>query len=168
MAEPDTRGSASCRVFWYDRRMVVLGVDPGARRIGLAIADDEIGIATPLPALAGGGTPDACARRLADEATRREAQKVVLGLPLRLDGSRGEAARRAELLAASLRAASSAEVVLWDERLTTKAAERSLDALGTRGKRRREVVDSMAAALILQSYLEAEQRRKDDGSAFEG
>jgi putative Holliday junction resolvase len=138
--------------------MRVLGVDPGIRRIGLAVADAEVGIASPAGTLEG-GEPEQCARRVAGELERLEVQKVVIGLPLRLDGTRGEAARRSEQLAAALRALKPIEVVLWDERLTSRAAGRALDAGNVRGKKRRQALDPIAAALILQSYLDAERER---------
>jgi putative Holliday junction resolvase len=138
--------------------MRVLGVDPGIRRIGLAVSDDEVGIASPVGTVEGGG-PEQCARRLASEIERLEVQKVVIGLPLRLDGSRGEAARRSEQLASALRALKQVEVVLWDERLTSRAAGRALDDADVRGKKRRKALDPIAAALILQSYLDAERER---------
>jgi putative Holliday junction resolvase len=143
--------------------MRVLGVDPGVRRIGLAVADDEVGIASPHSTLDGGDT-EKSARGLAAAAARLDVQKIVVGLALRLDGSVGEAARRAQQLADRLRALSGLEVVLWDERLTSKAAERALDAGGVRGRKRRKAVDPIAAALILQSYLDAERGRASNES----
>lgn len=138
----------------------MLGVDPGAKRIGLAMSEPDVGIALPLGSVAGGDA-EASARLLAAEVVRREAQKIVIGLPLRLDGSRGEAARRAEQLATRLRALTKLEVVLWDERLTSKAAGRTLQEAGVKGAKRKQAIDTMAAALILQSYLDA-QREQDE------
>ncbi|MGB5811577.1 MAG: Holliday junction resolvase RuvX, partial [Polyangiales bacterium] len=79
----------------------------------------------------------------------------VVGLPLRLDGSEGESARRARVFGDALGIALAVEVVYWDERMTTVAAERSLREMGRHGARRREVVDQSAATILLQSYLEA-------------
>jgi putative Holliday junction resolvase len=143
--------------------MRVLGVDPGSRRIGLAVGDDEIGIASPSSTLEGGDI-EKSARGLAAEAARLQVQKIVVGLPLRLDGGVGEAARKAQQLASLLRTLTKLEVVLWDERLTSKAAERALDAGGVRGAKRRKAVDPIAAALILQSYFDAERGRESNGS----
>jgi putative Holliday junction resolvase len=91
---------------------------------------------------------------------RHEVERVVMGLPLRMDGSEGESARLARKLAARVHEATQLEVVLWDERLTSRAAERALAEAGTRGQKRKQAVDAVAAALLLQSYLDAEQERR--------
>jgi putative Holliday junction resolvase len=88
---------------------------------------------------------------LADE----DVALLVVGLPLRLDGTEGEAARRARAFGEVLGAAFGVEVAFWDERLTTVAAERSLSEMGRRGTKRREVVDQSAATILLQGYLDA-------------
>jgi putative Holliday junction resolvase len=138
--------------------MRVLGIDPGARRIGLALSDPEGQFASPLPAVVSQGAEDAV-RKLAAEIARCQAERVVVGLPLRLDGSEGESARLARRLAERLETATGLAVVLWDERLTTRAAQRALSEAGARGARRKQAVDSIAAALLLQSYLDAERER---------
>jgi putative holliday junction resolvase len=142
--------------------MRVLGIDPGARRIGLALSDPEGQFASPLPALLARGT-EQTVQRLADEAARLAVERVVVGLPLRLDGTEGESARLARKLAERLGAATGLPIVLWDERFTSRAAERALAEAGARGARRKQAVDSVAAALLLQSYLDAERER--DGRA---
>lgn len=132
----------------------VVGVDLGSKRIGVAVATS--GVATPLEAIERtADTPDAS--RIAAIAAERGATRAVVGLPLRLDGSEGEAAAGARRFGDALRAAG-LEVVLWDERLTTVEAERSLKAAGAGGRRRRRVVDRTAAAVILQAYLDAQSR----------
>src|SRR5687768_6800838 len=102
--------------------MRVLGIDPGARRIGLALSDPEGQFALPLEAVQARGT-EHVVQQLVAEAARRQAERLVIGLPLRLDGSEGESARLARKLAERLHAATGLPVVLWDERLTTRAAE---------------------------------------------
>jgi putative Holliday junction resolvase len=137
----------------------IAGIDPGQARIGLAISDETQSIAFPRQTLsARGGFEKAAAevrRALVDEDVRT----VVVGLPLRLDGSEGEAARRARAFGEALRSVLDAEVVYWDERMTTVAAERSLREMGKRGPQRREVVDQSAATILLQGYLDAKQGR---------
>jgi putative Holliday junction resolvase len=142
--------------------MRVLGIDPGARRIGLALSDPEGQFALPLEAVQARGT-EHVVQQLAAEAVRQQAERLVVGLPLRLDGSEGESARLARKLAARLHAATGLPVVLWDERLTTRAAERALAEAGAHGARRKRAVDSVAAALLLQSYLDAERERDGRG-----
>jgi putative Holliday junction resolvase len=146
--------------------MRLLGVDPGARRIGLALSDEDAQIASPHSTVEVQGLERAL-REVAALAVRLEAERVVVGLPLRLDGSEGEAARRARLFAERLGTLTQLPIVLWDERLTTAAAERALSAGGVRGSKRRQVVDRVAAALILQSYLDAQHDRRDDGTDYE-
>ena len=135
----------------------VVGIDPGQARVGIAISDEERSIAFPRETVsARDGWADAAARvrvALADD----EVALLVVGLPLRLDGSEGEAARRARGFGEALRAELGIEVEFWDERLTTVAAERSLTEMGRRGAKRRDVVDQSAAAILLQGYLDAKK-----------
>lgn len=129
----------------------LLGVDLGTRRIGLALSDPAGTTATPFRTVAR-SDDDLDAGALAEIAREEGAQEIVLGLPLRLDGTRGSAAEAAEVFAERLRA-TGLGVHLWDERLTTAEAEKRLR--GMEGRRRRQVVDQVAAAVILQSYLDA-------------
>jgi putative Holliday junction resolvase len=115
-------------------------------------------IASPIPAIEAGNAEHAL-QQLVLEAQRHAVDGLLVGLPLRLDGSEGESARSARALAERLRAATGLQVTLWDERLTTRAAERALSEAGARGVRRRKAVDSVAAALLLQSFLDAERER---------
>lgn len=116
-------------------------------------------LAMPHATLEVSGKP-AVARRVARVVAAQEVSTVVVGLPLKLDGQEGEAARRARRFAESLGALpelGGVEIVMWDERLTTAAAERSLRTGAVRGARQRQVVDQVAAALLLQSYLDAQR-----------
>jgi len=134
----------------------VLGVDLGARRIGLAISDPTGLIASPLGVL--DRTGDSAADRRAILAVAREetAGVIVVGLPTALSGRAGDAARAAEAERDALAAlAPDLEIVLVDERLTTVIAERALVRAGVRRRERRGRVDKVAAAVILQSYLDA-------------
>jgi putative Holliday junction resolvase len=142
--------------------MRVLGVDPGARRIGLALSDEDGCFASPHATLPGGAL-EASARSISDAARALQAERIVVGWPLSLDGTEGEAARKARLLSERVRELSGLPVVLWDERLTSRAAERELRASGMSRERRRAATDRVAAALLLQSYLDAERAR--DGQA---
>jgi putative Holliday junction resolvase len=97
---------------------------------------------------------DTLASRLAEIARTHEARRIVVGLPLRLDGTRGPEAAAAKQLADAVRKASGLPVELVDERMTTAAAERSLIAGGVRREKRRLVVDGVAATLLLQGHLD--------------
>ena len=133
--------------------MRILAIDPGSKRVGLALSDPTATIAqalTTVPAEPAGTLP----ARLAKIARENEAARIVVGLPKRLDGSRGPEAKAAQELAAAIRKESGLPVELVDERLTTVAAERSLIAGGVRREKRRLSVDRVAATLMLQSHLD--------------
>lgn len=134
--------------------MRVLAVDPGSKRVGLAVSDPTETIAQPLTTVPA-EPADTLADRLAEVARKQDAGRIVVGLPRRLDGSLGPESKSALKLAAALRSASKLPVELVDERLTTAAAERSLLAVGMRRERRRANIDRVAAALLLQSHLDS-------------
>ena len=90
------------------------------------------------------------------------AEGIVVGLPMRLDGTAGPEAEAAEQFAADLRTKVSMEVLLWDERLSSVEAERLLEEAGVRSKRRRAIADRVAAAVILQSFLDSRDCRGTD------
>jgi putative Holliday junction resolvase len=134
----------------------VLGVDLGSRRIGLAVSDPGGVIASPLRVLDRSGDVDADRAAIVAAAREEGATTVVVGLPTEMSGRRGDAARAAAAERAALAAlAPDLEVVLVDERMTTVIAERSLVSAGTRRKDRKQRIDKVAAAVILQSYLDA-------------
>ncbi|MGH7777821.1 MAG: Holliday junction resolvase RuvX [Candidatus Dormibacterales bacterium] len=140
----------------------MLAVDPGSKRVGLAVSD-ELGItAQPLASIPAEPAED-LPGRLAAVAKELGAAEVVVGLPRRLDGSEGPEARGARDLAASLGAAAGLPVTMVDERLTTAAAERHLVRSGLRRARRREVVDEVAAVIILQGFLATRAPRAGTG-----
>jgi putative Holliday junction resolvase len=132
--------------------MRFLGIDYGTRRIGLATGD-ELGIATPIPALV---EADAAARRLSLAAVvkTRRIQEIVLGLPLNMDGSTGFKAKEAQAFAEALRAQFGLPVHLVDERLTSHIAESGMNQKQLREIRGKGIIDSRAAAVILQDYLD--------------
>jgi putative Holliday junction resolvase len=135
-----------------------VAVDLGSRRIGVAVSDAAGSLAFPRPYIARHDDRALDHRAIAAVVDEVGADVVVVGLPLSLDGSRGPAARAAEEEAAEL--ARSLEgrgvgVETFDERFTTVAARSALGSAGQRGRRRRMRVDSAAAAVLLQSWLEA-------------
>jgi putative Holliday junction resolvase len=137
-----------------------LGLDLGARRIGVALSDSHGMVATPYEVLQRTGDPVQDHRRIAELVNETEAVVVVVGLPLSLDGSRGPAARGVETEAQALRQHLAVPVELWDERLSTVEAERRLRTSGISGKRRRRAVDQVAATVILQAWLDARLPRR--------
>jgi putative holliday junction resolvase len=136
-----------------------MAVDPGSRRVGVAVSDPTATIASPLTSVP--AEPDeTLVDRLVELARGQEAVRLVVGLPRRLDGGQGPEAKAARALADQLRRASGLPVALMDERLTSVAAERALLAGGASRARRRELSDQVAAALILQSYLDGPGRAR--------
>ena len=132
-----------------------LGVDLGERRIGLALSDPSRTVASPHDVLRRSGDRDADRRAIVGAARAAGAGVIVVGLPLSLSGKVGPAARAALDEVEALRAvATGIEVVVHDERLTTVTAERALVEGGVRRDDRRKVVDKVAAAIMLQSWLE--------------
>jgi putative Holliday junction resolvase len=148
----------------------VLAVDPGTVRVGLALSDEGRSLATPLTTLAAG---PGLAAEVAETARREGAGLIVVGLPRRLDGGEGPEAVAARALAAEIGAASGLAVEMWDERLTSRMAERALGAglhprrgpAARRGgapgrpaaaavRARKANVDRVAAAILLQSFLD--------------
>jgi putative Holliday junction resolvase len=132
----------------------VLAVDPGSKRVGLAVSDPTGTIAQAL-ATVPAEPRETLAERLAGIARQQEAVEIVVGLPRRMDGSFGPEAKAARELAGELRRASRLRVDLVDERLTTAAAEKSLLAAGVRRAKRRASIDRVAATLLLQSHLDS-------------
>lgn len=132
--------------------MRALGIDPGTRRIGLAMGD-ELGLATPLPALTQADQAQRW-RALGETIKTRRITDLVLGYPLNMDDSVGPKAREAEALAERLRREFGLPVHLVDERLTSHAAEATIRKQDRRAVRASGIIDSRAAALILQDFLD--------------
>lgn len=126
----------------------------GHVRTGLALCDQTGFLASPAGVIKE-KNDDRLVERLAELAAVKKAQRLVVGYPKNMDGTCGEAAQRAEKIAEELKSASGIETVLWDERCTTLVAHTYLNASDTRGKKRKQVVDEVAAVVILQSYLDS-------------
>jgi putative Holliday junction resolvase len=132
-----------------------LGIDHGSKRIGLAISDPDGKVALPVGTLARRGLErDLAAIRELVEA--RQVERIVVGLPLHMDGRSGREAEAARAFAEHLASELGLPVDTIDERWTTREAERALQATGRKGKKKRAVIDSVAAALLLRTYLERE------------
>ncbi len=131
----------------------VLGVDFGRARIGVAISDELGMLAHPLETIPGARI-DAAAQRVAELAREKKVERIVLGLPRHMNGELGAAAEEATAFAEKLRKLLPCPVVMWDERLTTTAANRALRESGRKTRHTRQVVDQVAAQMILQGYLD--------------
>ena len=145
--------------------MRALGLDLGSKRIGVAVSDSDGRLATPIEVVHRSGNRQAEHRALADLAEEWEVEAVVVGIPYSLDGSIGPMAQvmaaEAAELARVLGARSGGPVETYDERLTTVTAERTLSEQDLRAPQRRKVVDMVAAAVMLQGWLDA--RREANG-----
>lgn len=145
----------------YTIPMRTLGLDVGDRRIGIAVSDPDGRIAVPVGAHERRGGDDAAA--LLDLARREEAGRIVVGLPLSMDGTHGAQAENASQFAERLREnAGAVDVVLWDERLSSREADHHLRAGGRRAKDTKGRRDAIAASIILQAYLDS-RRARDEG-----
>ena len=132
-----------------------LGIDHGEARIGLALADDLGMLAHPLETIHMKEVADPVAR-IAEIVGRNKIEIIVLGMPRNMDGTYGPAAEKVRAFAEKLRAVCGCEVKLWDERLTSVAAQRALHEAGRNVKQSREVIDQVAAQMILQGWLDAQ------------
>ena len=134
--------------------MKVLGIDLGEARIGLALSDDLGMLAHPLETIAVKQTDPI--KRIQEVVTRDKITRIILGLPRNMDGTYGPAAEKTRVFAEKLKAAVPCEVQLWDERLTSVAAQRALHESGRNVKQSRPVIDQVAAQLILQGWLDSQ------------
>jgi putative Holliday junction resolvase len=140
--------------------MRVAALDLGERRIGVAVSAG--GLAVPHGTVERSGDHDADRTAVVEMLVALDVERVVVGLPLSLDGSTGPAARQAESEAEALREVLAVPVELWDERLTTVSANRSLATAGVRGRSRRRVVDQVAATIVLQAWLDRLRIRTEE------
>lgn len=134
--------------------MRALGLDVGTKRIGVAVSDPSGRIATPVETVEAHPRSQAVLRIVAI-ANDRGVDTLVVGLPLTLEGTEGGAVRRTRDLVRGVMERLDVELVEWDERLTSVAAERSLIHADVRREKRKEVIDQVAATLILQAYLDS-------------
>ena len=136
-----------------------LGIDLGTKRIGVAISDSGRTLASPYEVVQRTGDRGRDHRRLAELVEEAEAVVVVVGLPLSMDGSVGRAAQAALDEAEELRSVVAVPVETFDERLTTVSADRSLMQMKMKADARRRVVDKVAAAVMLQAWLDTRGTR---------
>ena len=137
----------------------VLGLDLGSKRIGVAVSDRSGLIATPFSVLQRSGSERRDHEAIAKLVIEEECARIVVGLPLSLDGSVGRAAKSAIAEVGRLATVVSVPVETYDERLTTVSAERALMEAKMRADARRRVVDKVAAAVMLQSWIDRQANR---------
>ncbi len=136
----------------------VLGIDYGTRRVGLALSDPLGIIAQPIDAVKQSSELMAEIRQVVE---RERVHTVVVGMPLNLKGQAAQTAQEVQKFVEQLRAELSMEVATWDERFTTTIAQQTMITMGTKKKERQQKngrIDSMAAAVMLQNYLDSKKR----------
>jgi putative Holliday junction resolvase len=131
----------------------ILGLDLGEARTGVALSDELRMLAHPLETIES-TSAERVARRIQKIVAERQVDCVVVGLPRRMNGALGLAAENAQRFVEKLRPLVPCEVVTWDERLSTVAAERALREAGKKTRQTRQFRDQVAAQIILQSYLD--------------
>ncbi len=135
---------------------MILGVDFGDTRTGFAVSDLSGFLARTLETYEQKDMKRV-ALRAKELCEIHKAEKIVLGFPKNMDGSIGDRGKKSKKLAGMLKKETGLEVILWDERLTTVSAHNLMNETNVRGKKRKESVDKIAAAFILQSYLDSKR-----------
>jgi putative pre-16S rRNA nuclease len=134
----------------------VLGIDYGRARIGVAVSD-ELGMLAHTVETVPAAQLNAATKRIAEIAREKQVDRVVIGLPRHMNGELGAAAEEANAFAEKLRPLLTCPITMWDERLSTTAANRALRDAGRKTRQTRGIVDQVAAQMILQGYLDSVQ-----------
>jgi putative Holliday junction resolvase len=132
--------------------MKIMAVDFGDARTGLAVCDKTEFLASPIGVIEERNF-DTCVSKVAYMAEQYEVKEIVVGYPKNMNGSIGPRAEKCALFAEKLKELVNVPVTLWDERSTTVSAHNILNETNTRGKKRKAVIDAVAATIILESYL---------------
>lgn len=132
--------------------MIIMSVDLGKARTGIAISDSGESFAFPKTVITEYNT-ERLVKKVAALANEYGAELIVVGYPKNMNGSLGSRAEECKVIAEKIGATSGTETVLWDERCTTVSAHTALNFTDTRGKKRKEVIDAVAAVIILEDYL---------------
>lgn len=143
--------------------MRLLGLDIGEKRIGVAVSDPGGSLARSLRVIER-GAKERDLEVIGQLVRDLDVARIVVGYPRNMDGTVGEQAKRVERYARELEQVVHVPVILWDERLSTVAAERLMREAGLRGEKKRERVDAVAAAVILQDYLDSRQFAGEKGA----
>ena len=140
--------------------MIIMSVDLGKARTGLALCDKTEFLASPYKVIFE-KSPKKLPEKVAEAAKEANAELIVVGLPKNMDGSEGESAQNARAFAEEIGKLTGLETVMQDERGTTVTAHSFLNDTNTRGKKRKNVVDEVAATIILQDYLDFRKNTKE-------
>lgn len=132
--------------------MIIMSVDLGKARTGIAISDPSGQFAFPKDVITEYNT-DRLVDKVCNKAKEYSAERIVVGYPKNMDGTLGERAQECATIAEQIKTSSGLDVVLWDERCTTVTAHNYLSMNNVRGKKRKQTVDAVAAVIILEDYL---------------
>jgi putative holliday junction resolvase len=135
-------------------RRRIIGIDLGAARIGVAVSDELGLLAHPVETIPAGS---GALKRIAEIVQEKNAERVIVGLPRHMNGTAGVGAAEALAFAKKLETVLPCQVLTWDERLSTTAANRALRDSGRKTRNSRQIVDQVAAQMILQGYLDSLQ-----------
>ena len=138
--------------------MVIISVDYGDKRTGIAVCDKLEMLASPVCVITE-WNQEVLAKKIVEIANEKKAEQIVVGLPKNMDGTIGFRSEACQALGELLQSLTEIPVVYWDERLTTVSAHRILSENNVRGKKRKNVVDAVAADIILQDYIDSRKNR---------
>lgn len=138
--------------------MVIISVDYGDKRTGIAVCDKLEMLASPVSVITE-WNQDVLANKIVEIANEKKAEQIVVGLPKNMDGTMGFRSEACKALGELLKSLTEIPIVYWDERLTTVSAHRILSENNVRGKKRKNVVDAVAADIILQDYIDSRKNR---------
>ena len=141
--------------------MIIMSVDLGKARTGIAVSDSGESFAFPKTVITEYNT-ERLVNKISALANEYGAELIVVGYPKNMDGSSGSRAEECKEIAEKIGSVSGKETVLWDERCTTVSAHTALNFTDTRGKKRKEVIDAVAAVIILEDYLKYRKNRPDN------
>lgn len=139
--------------------MIIMSVDLGKARTGIAASDNSESFAFPKKVITE-YNEEKLINKVCDSAKELEAELIVVGFPKNMDGSEGSRAEECKAIAEKITEQCSIKTVMWDERCTTISAHTALNYTNTRGKKRKEVVDAVAAVIILEDYLNFRKNSK--------
>lgn len=132
--------------------MIIMAVDYGKVRTGIALCDKKEILSFPLGTIEE-KNPDILCDKIAEKIKENKAELIVFGLPKNMDGTLGKSAKNVQNLAENLRTKTNIKIEFWDERRTTVTAHEYLNETNTRGKKRKSIIDTVSAVIILENYL---------------
>ena len=140
--------------------MIIMSVDLGKARTGIAVSDISESFAFPKMVISEYNS-EKLIDKICNVAAELSAELIVVGNPKNMDGSEGWRAQECKEIAEKIKLKSGKEIILWDERCTTVSAHTALNATNTRGKKRKNIVDAVAAVIILEDYLSFKKNTKN-------